>query len=344
MKPFAFYITAHSGIVWSRRIVQARRYEHIPYRDQFSWPIAVDSHVIRPGTKLSQGDMGHGTPNLRFLPTGIGQASTGQFACRVHDDTFRTIDHMDMDFHDPKTLNMLCYRAVLRELWQLFRMERATSWLERRMRLPGPLSGHPDNRKKALHDLAERLRLLVYPARSGHPSPVVHIVRRFKSDQPIVAASCAGGGSNLAIDRNTGRGLSQDEIQAVTGLQPNTSWAFTVIPQRNEHVIVASWLKDSAAEHYFRHFNELHGRELQAAVSAELIYFGENWFLHPTAWESYGEAKQLAILRAYDNFLELQSGQYRWWDRGDIPWYDYLRIPNRHQINLFRYRQSIPVA
>ena len=51
-------------------------------------------------------------------------------------------------------------------------------------------------------------------------------------------------------------------------------------------------------------------------------------------------AKREAILIAYDNFSELLSGKYRWRDRGEQPWHVYADVPNRHQLNMFRYNPS----
>ena len=115
-----------------------------------------------------------------------------------------------MDFGDGKILNLLFYRAVIRELWQLLRVQRAVMWLEERMQLPGSQSVHPfKNRQKALDDLAARLRLLIDTDNpNNHAVQIEHIVRRFKTDQPVVAASCAGGGSELAFDRVTRRELN----------------------------------------------------------------------------------------------------------------------------------------
>ena len=303
--------------------------------------IQANGHVISPGTKLSTSRSRYPEPALRFLHRGIRQASTGNFACQLHDGIFTPIDDEAMDFGDRKILNLLFYRAVIRELWQLLRVQRAVMWLEERMRLPGPQSAHPENRQKALDDLAARLRLLIDTDNpNNHAVQIEHIVRRFKTDQPVVAASCAGGGSELAFDRVTGRELSQNELHSITRREPNTCWGLTVVPRRYEHVVVASWIKGSLATHYFRHLTEVSGRELQAAVSGDLIYFCENWFLHPTVWKSYGEKKQQAILKAYDNLMELQRGEYKWFDRVNKSWYSYLRIPNRHQLNLFSYRQS----
>ncbi len=106
--------------------------------------------------------------------------------------------------------------------------------------------------------------------------------------------------------------------------------------------MVASWLKNSPAYAYFQHSNEVQGRELQEAVSAELILLCENWFLSPRVWTSFSATKQAAIIDAYDNTRELLSGQYGWHDRtDDTPWFEYLNLGNRRQINLFRYNKTV---
>ena len=305
--------------------------------------IQSDGHVMRPSTKLIGSHTGFPQRTLQFRPVGIRRASTGNFACELHDANFKAVDSETMDFHDSKVLDLLFYRAILLELWQLLRTQRAITWIESRMRLPGPLPSHPVKRQIALFDAAARLRpYVVVETSDNRRPPTVHIVRRLKTERPIVAASCAGGGSDVAVDRATGGELSLTEIRSLTGREPNASWGLTIIPRRHEHIVVASWLKGSLAQDYVRHLVDTDGRELQAAVSAELIHFCENWFLHPAIWDAYGTKKQQAILKAYDNLMDLQLGKYTWLARGTKPWYDYLGIPNRHQLNLFSYGQ-IPI-
>ena len=109
--------------------------------------------------------------------------------------------------------------------------------------------------------------------------------------------------------------------------------------------MVASWLATSAAETYFKHFKEVQGEELQAAVSAELIIFCENWYLNPRVWESFSQTRKSAIAAAYDNLADLWSGEYVWRDRPDgIPWFEYLNLRNRHQLNLFRHKKAALVG
>ena len=298
-------------------------------------------HVIRPGVKFRKDASDNSQLQLAFLSAGINRASTGTFTCRSHDEAFTTIDTIPLDFDNPTILNLLFYRAVLRETWQLLRTQRAVKWLESRGRIPGPLSVHPDNRLRALLEAIRYLRPLLHPKSSnGNPSPVAHIVARVKTRHPVVAASCAGGGSHLAIDSLNNRELSADEIRTRARIEPNASWGLTIIPHANEHVVIASWLRGSTSEQYFRHLRAVSGKELQAAVSAELIYFCENWYLHPIVSGSYGESKRRAILCAYNNLAELQFGKYKWLDRGQMKWFDYLDLSNRHQINLFSYKES----
>ena len=167
------------------------------------------------------------------------------------------------------------------------------------------------------------------------------MVRGIRSDSPILATSSASGGSVLARDNRTGEFLSPDVIRAQMGIEPYSCWGLTIIPQEYEHTVLISWLEGSQSEKYFEHLRTTQGKELEAAVSAELILFSENWFLSPRVWAAYGAKKQEAILSAFNNLREMQSGQYSWLDKGDkTPWYEYLKIPNRHQLNLFRYNRA----
>lgn len=77
-------------------------------------------------------------------------------------------------------------------------------------------------------------------------------------------------------------------------------------------------------------------------MSAELIVFCENWYINPKIWRSFSRTRQAAIIDAYDNVDELVAGRYGWLDRQDeTPWFEYLNLGNRRQINLFRYNRAI---
>ncbi len=302
-----------------------------------------NGQVMRPRTRTERDEVGRSRLHLGFIPDGILRASTGTFVCRKHDDEFKPVDTTPMDFDNPHIRNLLFYRAVIREVWQLLRTQRATIPLERSQLVPGPLPNHPSYRLRALNDLIQRIKPCINTTVGpSSPCPVVHLVRRVKTDRPIITGSCAGGGSIIGFDEETGYEFSRNDVHEVTGLEPNSCWGFTVVPQANEHMVLASWVKGSSAEDYFKHFAEVNGEELEEAVSAELIYFCENWFLHPKVWASYNNAKQNAIVSAFDNITELQIGKYQWRQRGKTQkWYDFLSLVNRRQINLFRYNHSI---
>ena len=305
--------------------------------------IGDNGHVIVPMGRHEKDVEGRTGLHLGFDSKGIGVASTGTFACRTHENAFKAIDTVPMDFSAPHIRNLLLYRAVLREIWTLSRIRPGTDWIEERA--PGTLipSIHPDMRLQSLLYMRERIRpLLVGRNDIKHASRVVHKVWRVKSDHPIVAVSSASGGSMLAVDHATGETLPASSVRGLVGLEPYTCWGLTIIPHDDAHMVLASWLEGSQGATYFTHLGELQGKELEAAISAEIILFCENWFLSPKVWKGYGEKRQQAILAAYNNLLELVSGQYSWMDRSDrTPWHKYVKLPNRHQINLFRYDQSI---
>jgi len=305
-----------------------------------------DGHVIAPWTRNRRDDEGRSYANLEFQLQGINLASTGTFVCRTHDAEFAAIDKVPIDFNNPEVCDLLFYRAILKDAWQLLRTQFATMWLERDKPLPMPKPIHPYSRLRALLEAAERIRPWLDPTRERLGTrPVVHLVRRMKTECSVVAASCAGGGSDLAFSRRSGRELSPGKVREITGAEPNTCWSFTVVPQPEEHVMVASWLATSAAETYFKHFKEVQGEELQAAVSAELIIFCENWYLNPRVWESFSQTRKSAIAAAYDNMTDLWSGEYVWRDRPNgMPWFEYLNLRNRQQLNLFRHKKTALVG
>ena len=302
--------------------------------------IQHDDKVIQPGSRTVKDDSGRSHPIIEFRLEPISRASTGKFACATHDKEFRIIDTTPMDFDNPKVLDMLFFRAMLKEAWTLLSMQEGLTRLEQEKgQIPTDPSIHHAIRLKAALDAADRIKPFIGTAGDSHnKNPVYHIVRRVNSDRLFMAASSAGCSLTRAMNMLTGQELSMNDVRELTGKEPNYSWVFNVIPQAKSHVIVASWLKGSRGESYFSHLKNLNGRELTAAISAELICFCENWFLSPKVWESYGDTKRKAINDAFNNTWELLRGEYSWVDKDEKEkWYDYIKIPNRHQINLFRY-------
>lgn len=283
--------------------------------------IQQDGEVLTPTSRTSKDSHGLSHINLTFRPEVITRASTGTFTCRSHDGLFNSIDSSPFDVNNDLVLNLLYYRAILKETWILHKIHSGMRYIEdKKGPLPTPVSIHPDTRLKALRDSIK----IVGPFLHKEEVPLVHVVRHVKTPRPILAASIAGGGMTY---------LNEIEMPV--------SWTVSVLPQANEHVIVASFLKGSVGEKYFDLIRETNGRELQAAISAELIFFGENWFIHPKVWSAYGKRKRVAITEAYNNIEELRIGKYRWRDRdSETPWYKYLGVTNRHQLNLFRYDES----
>ena len=303
--------------------------------------IEYKGHLKSPQVKYEHDTQGHSRPRVRFANVGIQKASIGTFACQNHEEAFRKIDTIPMDFQDSEIVNLLLYRAVLREIWLLSRMREFTEWADDRGLLGNSPANHPYTRLKSLLYFRECIRSQLM---AGYPIEgnirVQHRVRRVKSDSPILAASTASGGSVLAYDPEMGDFLSAGDLRSGLKMEPYTCWGLNIIPQEDAHMILTSWLKGSHAETYFEHIHAAQGRGLEEAVSAELILFSENWFLNPKVWGAYGIKKREAILTAFTNFEELMSGQYNWLDKSDkTPWYEYLKIPNRHQLNLFRYAQ-----
>ncbi len=306
--------------------------------------IGTHGLVMQPVVRMRKDD-GTGQPRigLQFRPTGTKVASVSTFACRNHDHKFLAIDSTRIDMEDSTIQNWLSYRAVLREIQTLQKIRPVTKYVDRV--LPGlqyPTS-HPDTRLKSLVLLRQVLGASLGVRRSpGTNHSVTHSVRRIRSHRPIIAASCASGGSMMAQNEPGGVSMSDDDFRSSFGVEPYTCWTLVIVPQEDCHAVLFSWLTGSVAESYFSHLNKVQGGELEAAVSAELILFGENWFLSPQAWLGYGIRKQEAILKAYDNFQETHEGKYSWWDKDPrIPWYEYLGIPNRHQINLLQYDESV---
>ena len=304
--------------------------------------IENENHLKNPQVIYGQDEQGLSHPHLEFKDVGIRQASTGTFACQTHEEEFKKIDTTPMDFDDPEILNLLLYRAVLREIWLLSRTMEATDWVDQRAPHVHRPSLHPNTRLESLLYFRECIsRTLTATKPAAAKGKVKHMVRRIRSDSPILATSSASGGSVLAYDNSRKEYLSAGEVRGSMGIEPYSCWGLTIIPQEREHMVLASWLEGSQAQLYFQHLSTTQGRELEEAVSAELILFSENWFLSPRVWDAYGTKKQEAILTAFGNYSEMLEGRYSWLDKEEsTPWYEYLKVPNRHQLNLFRYNQA----
>ena len=304
--------------------------------------IADDGHVRSPKMTFPKSGTGIPKPDIQMVSEGINQASTGTFACHYHDDLFReAIDQTPIQVGDPHVQNLLLYRAVLRELWWLLATLPVFNKQEHNAPLISHLispSNHPRTRIESLIYLKKCLGKSMGFERTDEATPPVrHMVRGVKTNHPIPACSYAYGGSTVGLDGVTGEPMTRSELQEIGIREPYECWGFTVIPERKEHTVLLSWLEGSNAEAFFTHFNNIAGKELEAAVSAELILFCERWLLSPKVWNGYNEDKRRAILDAFDNGPKLLSGGYRWIDRGKQPWHEFAGVPNRHQLNLFRY-------
>ena len=276
------------------------------------------SHLKNPQLIYEQDEQGRSHPHVEFKNVGIRQASIGTFACQSHEVAFKKIDIIPMDFEDPEILNLLLYRAVLREIWLLSRIRPSIDWVDERAPHVHRPTIHPDTRLKSLLYFREYIRpILKTSDPPAGKNRVQHMVRRIKSDSPILATSSASGGSVLAYDHNKEEVLSAEDVRTRMGIEPYSCWGLTIIPQEKEHMVLASWLDGSQAQFYFQHLRSAQGRELEEAVSAELILFSENWFLSPKVWSAYGAKKQEAILTAFANFSEMLSGQYSWLDKDE---------------------------
>ena len=237
-----------------------------------------DGKVLEPGTRRGNNDKGRPMLDISFVAKGIKRASTGTFTCRRHDEIFTLIDSTEMDLSNPRVLNLLFFRAILRDLWTLLRTQNAKIYLQKRYSLPDTLLGKPEVRMRALFEAKK----LIGPFLEQQDCPILsHIVRYVKTDRPFLAASYGTGGFVQAFDRETGQEVSADRLRRRLSIEPNCTWSFSVIPQGKRHAIVASCLKNSNAENYFSHLKTLNGKELESAISAELIFFCENWFIHP---------------------------------------------------------------
>ena len=295
--------------------------------------------VIQPESKIFKNPSGRIGPHLLFEPIGINEASTGTFICRSHDEAFKEIDHPDLDICNQRTLDLLMYRATLRELWVQTRT--LESQLKVREVRPFRLSIDPEIKIRAAVDLAARLKGKLEETRTSESESILrtsHIVRFIKTEIPIIGSASAGSSSDVVADRATREIATLDETRRYMGREPNTSWTFTIIPRQNDHIVVASYIEGSIARDFFDHIRHANGAELQQAVSAELLMFCENWFINPVVWEKYGNKRQRAISEVYDNIGGLLSGRYRWENKTENEkWYEFLGINNRQQINMFSY-------
>ena len=231
--------------------------------------IKDDDHVMTPDGKYRRDEEGRSRPLVEFETVGIRQASIGTFACQIHEDAFKSIDANPIDFEDPSIRNILLYRAILWETWNLLRARDHADWVDKKAPFLYNPTVHPKQRLQSLWHFRDCVKSLLSEAGSvGRKPQLMHLVRRVKSKSPILAASSASGSSVIGTDNATGATISDEYLRTHVGMEPNTSWGLTIIPQKNEHMVLVSWLEGSQAEHYFRHLRSVQGKELEAAVSA----------------------------------------------------------------------------
>ena len=299
--------------------------------------IQVANHVTRLTGRLLTDASGAISQPVKAEPIGIKKASIGPFVCRYHEDLFKEIERPDANLRDKRILDLMMYRATLLELWkQLTVTEPIAKYVPPSM----PPHLRPSHRLRAITDLTNRLGQGFSPEVAGYQPAIEikHVVRTIKTRTPIVAAAEAHSSADLVINQTTGQTIPMEQTQLHTHKEPNCSWSFTVIPGTDSHAVIVSYVANSEAERFFQHIATANGAELEAAVSAEIILFSENWYLNPSVWEAYGQKRQQAILTAYDNLDELITGAYDYDLKPPTqPWYDFLRVPNRRQINLFRF-------
>ena len=186
-----------------------------------------NGHVIQPMIRTGHDEVGRSYPDMRFQLEGINRASTGTFVCRMHDGAFTEIDTIPIDFDNPRVCDLLFFRAILKEAWQLLRTQIATMWFERDRPLPGPLPTHPHTRLRALLNAMKHIRPWLDPTYEDAGSrPVVHLVRRIRTEHPIVAGSCAGGGSALAFDQVTGREIAPKMVDPKSTDRQWLAWKY----------------------------------------------------------------------------------------------------------------------
>ena len=299
----------------------------------------VNGHVIEPVGKMVKDETGRATNLAIFKQTGINEASTGFFVCRYHDDLFRDIDTPDPDLSDENILNLLMYRATLKELWtQIKVIEHARN---ASATIPIPIQLTPDVRLRAILDLTNRLKTQIEGQGNhdqSHTLKIEHIVKHIKTEFPFLAGSSATSSSDVVAQIDSGRVAPLERSRNLTGREPNTSRTITVIPRNKDHVVVISYVQGSYAENFFSHIKGANGADLQEAISAELLVFCENWFIHPAVWRSFSGKRQTAFQQTYDNFEQLVTGEYDFRKkRKNVKWHEFLGITNRHQINLFRH-------
>ena len=296
-------------------------------------------HVLQPINKISKNQDGRATGQPILEETGINEASTGYFVCRPHDGLFEKIDAPETDLSDIRILNLLMYRASLKELWTQIKTIETVRNVTKDFALPVEVIA--DVRLRAISDLVLGLKDQIEESRDqrqSKPLRIEHVIKHIRTDFPFLAASSAGSASDVVTEKDTGRVLSLAAGKRLTGRELNTTWTITVIPKEKEHTVVISYLKGSYAENYFSHIQGSNGTDLQEAVSAELLVFCENWFIHPAVWKSFGLKRQKAMQETFDNFDKIIEGRYDYKNkRKNVKWYEFLGITNRHQINLFRH-------
>ena len=91
-----------------------------------------NGEVVAPAIRISKDPSGRSRPNLTFEPEVVTRASTGTFTCQAHDSFFHIIDTGPFDFDNTTLLNLLYYRAVLKETGFFLRCARVLLILKKK--------------------------------------------------------------------------------------------------------------------------------------------------------------------------------------------------------------------
>ena len=225
----------------------------------------------------------------------INNALTRYFTCEEHEKMFFPVDRFEPDLSNLKNIHLVLYRSILAQLWLEDLVRRAF----RRVSEESPEDEmyaamarvHAEHVLGLRHYKKEAERCLD-PERCrrcrGGPCSVIGYQSRHIRGKPGIAASQFSSGARL-----NRRNYSEYERH----LEMVASCGITVLPTTQGHTFLYHYFleEQQLIQTELDHIATIHGRKLEAYISAILLSDCENIAISPLFWDDLSKRRQQAI-------------------------------------------------
>lgn len=231
-----------------------------------------------------------------FLPSAqsINHALTGYFTCEKHDAMFMPIEREIPDFNNPKHLNLIAYKAILKAMWSKHLMRDAFESLAKedsKSEWPSCmvyLFTEMETKIGYYKRIAEQTLGIAEHTSTygGKPQDCLnHKIIRVPSEQRAIAVCSWSNGLPYEYDP-----------QSLSPLSISQSGC-TVYPLENEHVVVYHYTDSDApgVNMTNRLLYKASGKLLQQRMSRDILRYCEDIVIAPEVWQAFSTEKKQAI-------------------------------------------------